>query len=88
MIDFHSWICYTVITARGTTEKPINQIKEEKEMFIIRYWNVLKDIDTVTVARKTKKAAENVCMKALKKYGAGTVAIIENEHGEEIETYC
>lgn len=57
-------------------------------MFIIRYWNVLKDIDTVTVARKTKKAAENVCMKELEKYGAGTVAIIENEYGEEIETYC
>ncbi len=57
-------------------------------MFIIKYWNVLKDIDTVTAARKTKKAAENVCMKALEKYGAGTVAIIENEYGEEIETYC
>lgn len=57
-------------------------------MFIIRYWNVLKDIDTVTVTRKTKKAAENVCMKALEKYGVGTVAIIENESGKEIETYC
>lgn len=57
-------------------------------MFIIRYWNVLKDIDTVAVMRKTKKAAENVCMKALEKYGEGTVAIIENECGKEIETYC
>lgn len=57
-------------------------------MFIIRYWNILKDIDTVRVTRDTKKAAENVCLKALKKYGRGTVAIIENEYGEEIATYC
>ena len=57
-------------------------------MFIIRYWNILKDIDTVRVTRKSKKAAENVCLKALKKYGHGTVAIIENEYGEEISTYC
>ena len=57
-------------------------------MYIIRFWNILKDIDTVSVTRKTKKAAENVCLKALKKYGRGTVAIIENEYGEEIATYC
>ncbi len=57
-------------------------------MYIIRFWNILKDIDTVRVTRKTKKAAENVCLKALKKYGRGTVAIIENEYGEEIATYC
>lgn len=57
-------------------------------MFIIKYWNVVKDIDTVCVTRKTKKAAENVCVKALEKYGTGTVAVIENEYGEEIATYC
>ena len=57
-------------------------------MYIIRFWNILKDIDTVCVKRKTKKAAENVCLKALKKYGRGTVSIIENEYGEEIATYC
>lgn len=57
-------------------------------MYIIRFWNILKDIDTVRVTRKTKKAAENVCRKALEKYGRGTVSIIENEYGEEIDTYC
>ena len=57
-------------------------------MYIIRFWNILKDIDTVSVTRKTKKAAENVCLKALEKYGRGTVATIENEYGEEIAIYC